>query len=49
MPARTLNDFFAGFFYGRTGEDLEIVMEISPENDQGRSNRRQGEIHIWLV
>ena len=41
MPARTLNDFFAGFFYGRTKEDLEADMAISPENDRRKDNRRQ--------
>ena len=43
MPARTLNDFFAGFFYGRTKEDLEADMAISleNENDRRRSSRRQ--------
>jgi hypothetical protein len=43
MPARTLNDFFAGFFYGRTKEELEVDMVISPENenDRRRGNRRQ--------
>ena len=24
MPARTLNDFFAGFFYGQIWVDLEV-------------------------
>ncbi len=41
MPARTLNDFFAGFSYGRTREDLEVHMAIPLENDRRRSNRRQ--------
>jgi len=41
MPARTLNDFFAGFFYGRTREDLETDMAILLEDDRRRSNRRQ--------
>ena len=41
MPARTLNDFFAGFFYGRTKEELEADMAISLENDRRKSNGRQ--------
>jgi len=41
MPARTLNDFFAGFFYGRTKEDLGVDMAVSLENDRRKSNRRQ--------
>jgi hypothetical protein len=41
MPARTLNDFFAGFFYGRTKEDLEVPMAITLQNDRRKSNRRQ--------
>ena len=28
MPARTLNDFFAGFFYGQIRVDLEVKMAI---------------------
>jgi hypothetical protein len=41
MPARTLNDFFAGFFYGQTKEDLEVHMAITLQNDRRESNRRQ--------
>jgi hypothetical protein len=41
MPARTQNDFFAGFFYGRTKEDLEVDMRITVENDRRRTSRRQ--------
>jgi len=41
MPARTLNDFFCGLFYGEAKEGLEVAMAISLENDQRRSNRRQ--------
>ena len=28
MPARTLNDFFAGFFYGQIKIDIEVNMTI---------------------
>ena len=41
MPARTLNDFFAGFFYGQAKEDLEVDMAITVQNDRRKSNRRQ--------
>jgi hypothetical protein len=37
MPARTLNDFFAGFFYSQIKADLEIRMANSRQ-----SNRREG-------
>ena len=40
MPARTLNDFFAGFFYGQTEEGLEVDMRITLLNDRRKSNRR---------
>jgi hypothetical protein len=36
MPARTLNDFFAGFFYGQIGVDLEVKMEIPLQKGQGK-------------
>jgi hypothetical protein len=41
MPARTLNDFFAGFFYDPTKEDLEFDRAIPVHNDRRKSNRRQ--------
>ena len=41
MPARTLNDFFAGFFYAQTEEGLEVHMRITVQNDLRKSNRRQ--------
>ncbi len=41
MPARTLNDFFAGFFYGHSKEDLEVDMRITVQNDRRKSSRRQ--------
>jgi len=40
MPARTLNDFFAGFFYGQTKEDFEVDMAITVQSN-GESNRGQ--------
>jgi RNA recognition motif-containing protein len=41
MPVRTLNDFFAGFFYGQTNEDLEVDIRIKVQNDRRKSSRRQ--------
>ncbi len=40
MPARTLNDFFAGFFMA-TQKNLETDMTILPGNDRRKGNRRQ--------
>ena len=34
MPARTLNDFFAGFFYGPIRVDLEVKMAITLQKSQ---------------
>jgi len=45
MPARTLNDFFAGFFYGRTREDLGVDMAISLQNDRRKSNSNRRQRH----
>jgi len=39
MPARTLNDFFAGFFYGQIGLELEVKMAISLQKIQGKVNQ----------
>jgi len=36
MPARTLNDFFAGFFYGQIGVDLEVKMAFPLQKGQGK-------------
>jgi len=36
MPARTLDDFFAGFFYGQIGADLEVKMAIPLQRGQGK-------------
>jgi len=33
MPARTLNDFFAGIFYGQAKEGLEPDRAIKAQND----------------
>ena len=41
MPARTLNDFFAGFFYGQTEEGLEVDMRITVQNDRRKTGGRQ--------
>ena len=41
MPARTLIDFFAGFFYAQTEEGLKVDMRITVQNDLRKSNRRQ--------
>ena len=42
MPARTLNDFFAGFFYGLAREDLESgakpLYSRSRNPQEGRMN-----------
>ena len=35
MPARTLNDFLAGFFYGQIGVELEVKMAIPLQKVQG--------------
>ena len=40
MPARTLNDFLAGFFYGQAKKYLEVDMRITLLNDWRKSNRR---------
>ena len=48
MPARTLNDFFAGFFYGQSKEDLEVDMattvQSNGEKNRGQSNWGRGDI-----
>ncbi len=36
MPARTLNDFFAGFFYGEIRVDSEVNMTIRLLKGQGK-------------
>jgi hypothetical protein len=36
VPARTLNDFFAGFFYGQIRVDFEVKMAISLQKGQGK-------------
>jgi hypothetical protein len=41
MPARTLNDFFAGFFYGQIEADLEGRMADTRQNDRRKGVRRQ--------
>jgi hypothetical protein len=41
MPARTLNDFFAGFFYGQIDTDLEVKMANTKQNDRRKDIRRE--------
>jgi len=41
MPARTLNDFFVGFFYGQAKEDLEVDMRITVQDGRRKSGGRQ--------
>jgi len=41
MPARTLNDFFAGFFYDQIKADLERRMANTGQNDRRKGVRRQ--------
>jgi hypothetical protein len=36
MPAKTLNDFFAGFFYGQTRVELEVKIAIPLQKGQGK-------------
>jgi hypothetical protein len=42
MPARTLNDFFAGFFYSQIKGDLEVRMANPRRNDRRKGIRREG-------
>jgi hypothetical protein len=49
MPARTLNDFCAGFFYGQIRAGLEVAMGVPKRADQRktdsrRNSRRKSEI-----
>ncbi len=41
MPARTLNDFFAGFFYGQIEADLEVRMANTRQNDRRKGIGRE--------
>ncbi len=41
MPARTLNDFFAGFFYSQIEADLEVKMANTRQNDRREGIRRE--------
>jgi hypothetical protein len=43
MPARTLNDFLAGFFYGQIGVELEVKMAIPMQKVQGKVNQIKAE------
>jgi hypothetical protein len=38
MPARTLNDFFAGFFYNQIKADLEVKMLITKQKGQRKGD-----------
>ncbi len=46
MPARTLNDFFAGFFYGEIKAVLEVKMAITRQSDRRKGIRRQSDRRI---
>ncbi len=41
MPARTLNDFFAGFFYSQIKADFEVTMANTERNDWRKGIRRE--------
>ena len=41
MPARTLNDFLAGFFYGLHKAGLEVKMAMTAESGRRKGNRRK--------
>ena len=41
MPARTLNDFFAGFFYGHIRADVEVRVAIARQCDRKKGDRRE--------
>jgi len=44
MPARTLNDFFAGFFYGRIKANPEIKMVITLQKGQGNGDVKKSKL-----
>jgi len=39
MPARTLNDFLAGFFYGQIGVEMGVKMAIPLQKVQEKVNQ----------
>ena len=41
MLARTLNDFFAGFFYDQIKADLEVKMANTGQSDRRKGIRRE--------
>jgi hypothetical protein len=41
MPARTLNDFFAGFFYHQIKADLKVEMAIIEKKSDRRNGTRR--------
>jgi hypothetical protein len=41
MPAGTLNDFLAGFFYGQIVADLEVKMANTRQDDRRKGVRRE--------
>jgi hypothetical protein len=41
MPARTLNDFFAGFFYGQNKAALEVNMLITKQKGQRKGDVKE--------
>jgi hypothetical protein len=42
MPARTLNDFLAGFLKGQRKASLEVKMANAGQSERRKGNRRQG-------
>jgi sporulation protein YlmC with PRC-barrel domain len=44
MPARTLNDFFAGFFYGQNKADLEVNMLITKQKGQRKGDVKEVQV-----
>ena len=41
MPARTLNDFFAGFFCGEIKAVLEVKMAITRQSDRRKGDMKR--------
>ncbi len=54
MPARTLNDFFAGFFYRHTKECLKVDMRMTFQKAGGRNGGEEDggqeiKVHCGIV
>jgi hypothetical protein len=41
MPARTLNDFFAGFFCGEIKAAFEVKMAITRQSDRRKGDMKR--------